>query len=87
MASFPPPGSLTLCELNRELSILSLSLSLSHSLSLLSSLTLNFSAVTVDALSDDRANQTYGKLLVIYRTASSYSIQILFIFLLIKFIF
>lgn len=38
MASFPPPGSLTLCELNREL-------------------------ITVDALSDDRANQTYEKLL------------------------
>ncbi|XP_045793151.1 aladin [Trifolium pratense] len=38
MASFPPPGSLTLCELNRDL-------------------------ITVDALSDDRANQTYGKLL------------------------
>ncbi|CAJ2671840.1 unnamed protein product [Trifolium pratense] len=38
MASFPPPGSLTLCELNRDL-------------------------ITVDALTDDRANQTYGKLL------------------------
>jgi aladin len=38
MASFPPPGSLTLCELNRDL-------------------------ITVDALSDNRANQTYGKLL------------------------
>ncbi|XP_058737809.1 aladin-like [Vicia villosa] len=36
MASFPPPGSLTLCELNRDL-------------------------ITVDALSDDRADQTYGK--------------------------
>ncbi|KAG4927729.1 hypothetical protein JHK84_053293 [Glycine max] len=38
MASFPPPGSLTLCEVNRDL-------------------------ITVDALSDDRANQTYGKIL------------------------
>ncbi|XP_027913301.1 aladin [Vigna unguiculata] len=38
MASFPPPGSLTLCELNRDL-------------------------ITVDALSDDQANQTYGKIL------------------------
>ncbi|WJX12282.1 hypothetical protein P8452_02797 [Trifolium repens] len=38
MASFPPPGSLTLCELNRDL-------------------------ITVDALSDNHANQTYGKLL------------------------
>ncbi|RDY09202.1 Aladin [Mucuna pruriens] len=38
MASFPAPGSLTLCEVNREL-------------------------ITVDALSDDRANQTYGKIL------------------------
>ncbi|KAK7377985.1 hypothetical protein VNO80_03421 [Phaseolus coccineus] len=38
MASFPPPGSLTLCELNRDL-------------------------ITVDALSEDRANQTYGKIL------------------------
>ncbi|KOM38689.1 hypothetical protein LR48_Vigan03g207100 [Vigna angularis] len=38
MASFPPPGSLTLCELNRDL-------------------------ITVNALSDDQANQTYGKIL------------------------
>ncbi|KHN38805.1 Aladin [Glycine soja] len=38
MASFPPLGSLTLCEVNRDL-------------------------ITVDALSDDRANQTYGKIL------------------------
>ncbi|XP_057437867.1 aladin [Lotus japonicus] len=38
MASFPPLGSLTLCELNRDL-------------------------ITVDALSDDRANSAYGKLL------------------------
>ncbi|XP_017440906.2 aladin [Vigna angularis] len=38
MASFPPPGSLTLCELNRDL-------------------------ITVEALSDDQANQTYGKIL------------------------
>ncbi|KAK7286639.1 hypothetical protein RJT34_21779 [Clitoria ternatea] len=38
MASFPPPGSFTLCEVNRDL-------------------------ITVDAISDDRANQTYGKIL------------------------
>ncbi|XP_027352597.1 aladin [Abrus precatorius] len=38
MASFPPPRSLTLCEVNREL-------------------------ITVDALTDDRANQVYGKII------------------------
>ncbi|XP_061344523.1 aladin isoform X2 [Gastrolobium bilobum] len=38
MATFPPPGSVTLCEVNREL-------------------------ITVDVLSDDRANSAYGKLL------------------------
>ncbi|KAL2320593.1 hypothetical protein Fmac_029562 [Flemingia macrophylla] len=38
MVSFPPPGSLTLCEVNRDL-------------------------ITVEDLSDDRANQTYGKIL------------------------
>ncbi|KAK7290738.1 hypothetical protein RIF29_05372 [Crotalaria pallida] len=38
MATFPPPGSVTLCEVNRHL-------------------------ITADALSDDLANHTYGKLL------------------------
>ncbi|XWS58859.1 hypothetical protein CRYUN_Cryun08bG0070800 [Craigia yunnanensis] len=38
MASFPHPGSVTICEINRDL-------------------------VTADALSDDRAKETYGKLL------------------------
>ncbi|XP_060671691.1 aladin [Ziziphus jujuba] len=38
MASFPPPGTVTVCEINREL-------------------------ITADTLSDDRARDTYGKLL------------------------
>ncbi|KAF7819182.1 aladin isoform X1 [Senna tora] len=38
MPSFPPPGSLTVCEINRDL-------------------------ITADSLSDDRAKETYGKLL------------------------
>ncbi|KAE8651166.1 hypothetical protein Csa_002057 [Cucumis sativus] len=38
MPSFPPPGSVTICEINRDL-------------------------ITADCLSDDRANDTYGKIL------------------------
>ncbi|KAA0053915.1 aladin [Cucumis melo var. makuwa] len=38
MPSFPPPGSVTICEINRDL-------------------------ITADCLSDDRANDTYGKVL------------------------
>ncbi|KAJ4848108.1 hypothetical protein Tsubulata_023530 [Turnera subulata] len=38
MPSFPQPGSVTVCEINREL-------------------------ITADALSDDRAKETYGKIL------------------------
>ncbi|XP_054802595.1 aladin [Prosopis cineraria] len=38
MPSFPPPGSVTICEVNRDL-------------------------ITADTLSDDRAKDTYGKLL------------------------
>lgn len=75
MPSFPPPGSVTVCEINRDLSQYQFVTSLlkyevvvfyfwwnwSFFFCLL---WIYFSAVTADCLSDDRANDTYGKVLV-----------------------
>lgn len=73
MPSFPPPGSVTICEINRDLSeYLNVALLLTHEVLVFFFwcswsfffLWVDYSSVTADCLSDDRANDTYGKVLV-----------------------
>ncbi|EEE52705.1 hypothetical protein OsJ_35109 [Oryza sativa Japonica Group] len=65
MPSFPPPGAVTICEINRDLGVLSPlpAPPLSAVSKLIPSL---FVAVAADAVSDDGAKDAYGDVLKNY---------------------